>query len=255
MNSTAWRRTGNCNELHFVGGGGVGGGFTWFSRPQWHGDQRFAGWADVLYDDGHSGARPGLSEPTVQLPDDVSLLRSIADGDSDALRQLYERHNGMLFSLSLKTLGERADAEDVLQDTFIQVWKTAGSFDERRGKPLGWLIMLTRSRAIDRLRTRQTRARISETVAQKDPDAPALPAQQLAASETHVVVRRALETLPTDQRSPIELAYFGGLTQTEIAQRLGEPLGTIKTRMRTGMIRLREQLAGSAGAAQEGLRP
>ncbi len=193
------------------------------------------------------GAPLPSTEPKQDSTNDAALLRAVAARDRVAFQQLYERHSGMLFSLALKILGDRADAEDVLQDTFIQTWKAAGSFDEGRGKPLGWLIMLTRSRAIDRLRARQTRARLSETVAQEDPEAPALPAQQVAASESHAVVRRALDTLPAEQRSPIELAYFAGLTQSEIAGRLGQPLGTIKTRMRTGMMKLREQLAAAGG--------
>jgi RNA polymerase sigma-70 factor, ECF subfamily len=97
--------------------------------------------------------------------DDRALLRAVAAGDKEALRQLYARHNAVLFALALKVLSDRAEAEDVLQEAFVQIWKTAGSFDEGRGKPLGWLIMLTRSRAIDRLRSRKTRTRVTESMA------------------------------------------------------------------------------------------
>ena len=154
----------------------------------------------------------------------------------------------MLFALALKILSDRADAEDVLQEAFVQIWKTAGSFDEGRGKPMGWLIVLTRSRAIDRLRSRKTRARFAESVAKDGSQtAPAAtPADEALASETQRAVRNALSALPTDQRVPIEMAYFGGLTQFEIAQQLSKPLGTVKTRMRTGMMRLREQLGSAA---------
>lgn len=173
----------------------------------------------------------------------MSLLRDVANGDRAAFQSLYERHATVLFSLALKILGTRVDAEDVLQETFLQVWSTADSYDGRRAKPLGWLIMLTRSRAIDRLRSRSTRVRITESVAQESPVLTALPAQALATSETATLVREALRSLPSEQRIPLELAYFGGQTQTQIAKQLRQPLGTVKTRMRTGMLRLREQLS------------
>lgn len=189
------------------------------------------------------GARQALSEPTTQLPDERVLLRAVAAQDAEAFRQLYERHRGLLFALALKILGNRTDAEDVLQETFVQVWKTAKNFDERRANAQGWLIMLTRSRAIDRLRARATRARITGTLDDPVSD-PSPVAEQVAAGETRQVIRQALVALPAEQRGPIELAYFNGLTQTEIAAHLGEPLGTIKTRIRTGMLRLREQLGG-----------
>lgn len=176
-------------------------------------------------------------------PDDTALLRAVASRDKDAFRQLYERHAGTLFALALKILGNRTDAEDVLQEIFVQVWHAANAFDEQRGKPLGWLIMLARSRAIDRLRSRQTRARAVESAAQEKPDwSPQQPAQEAVVSETHRLVRDAIHALPEEQRSLIELAYFGGLTQSEIARRVGQPLGTVKTRIRAGMIRLRELL-------------
>jgi RNA polymerase sigma-70 factor (ECF subfamily) len=185
--------------------------------------------------------------------DDRALLRSVAARDKDALHQLYARHSAMLFALALKVLSDRTEAEDVLQETFVQIWKTAGSFDEGRGKPMGWFIVLTRSRAIDRLRSRRTRARFAESVAKDgSPAAPAAtPAGEALASEAQRAVRGALNALPTEQRVPIEMAYFGGLTQFEIAQQLSQPLGTVKTRMRTGMIRLREQLGGAAAGRRE----
>jgi RNA polymerase sigma-70 factor, ECF subfamily len=188
----------------------------------------------------------GRSRLRVEPDSDSILLRSVAEGDATTFQQLYERHSSMLFGLALNILGNRADAEDVLQETFVQVWKTANSFDPARGKPIGWLILLTRSRAIDRLRSRQTRARIAETVAQEpaDDDPPA--SQYAIASETRTRVRHALQSLDGEQRRLIELAYFGGLTQSEIAAELGQPLGTVKTRVRAGMIRLRELLESQA---------
>lgn len=186
--------------------------------------------------------------------DDRALLRAVAAGDKEALQQLYTRHSAVLFALSLRVLSDRTEAEDVLQEAFVQIWKTAGSFDEGRGKPLGWLIMLTRSRAIDRLRSRKTRARVTDSVAR---DASQIaesttPADEALASESQRKVREALKSLPSDQRVPIELAYFGGLTQFEIAQQLSQPLGTVKTRMRNGMMRLREQLGSTDGKGAHG---
>ena len=188
----------------------------------------------------------GVKTPSTGGADDRVLLRAVAAGDKEALRQLYDRHSAMLFALSLKILTDRTEAEDVLQEAFVQVWKTAGSFDEGRGKPLGWLIMLTRSRAIDRLRSRKTRSRITDSMANDASRGaePKTPSDDAQASEAQRAVREALKVLPSDQRIPIEMAYFGGLTQFEIAQQLGQPLGTVKTRMRNGMIRLREQLGG-----------
>lgn len=184
--------------------------------------------------------------------DDRALLRAVSAGDKEALRELYARHSAVLFALALRVLSDRAEAEDVLQEAFVQIWKTAGSFDEGRGKPLGWLIMLTRSRAIDRLRSRKTRARVTESVA-KDTSQTAeatTPVDEALASEAQRTVRHALKSLPSEQRVPIEMAYFGGLTQFEIAQQLSQPLGTVKTRMRNGMMRLREQLGGAAGKGE-----
>jgi len=193
-----------------------------------------------------------VSSVSTDAADDRALLRGVAAGDKEALGQLYARHSAVLFALALKVLSDRAEAEDVLQEAFVQVWKTAGSFDEGRGKPIGWLIMLTRSRAIDRLRSRKTRARVAESMARDVVQAAEArsPADEASASEAQQAIRAGLKSLPPEQRAAIELAYFGGLTQFEIAQQLGQPLGTVKTRIRNGMMRLRE-LLGSAGRGDE----
>lgn len=199
--------------------------------------------------DGQSGGNVSSTE----IRDDGALLRAVATRDKDAFQQLYARHSPLLFSLAVKILSDRTEAEGVLQETFVQVWKTAVSFDDQRGKPLGWFIMLTRSRAIDRLRSRKTRARLAESVGKEETQitTSTTPAADAVASEAQRTVRDALGKLPDDQRVPIEMAYFGGLTQFEIAQKISQPLGTVKTRIRTGMIRLREQL-GSVTAGKEG---
>ena len=202
--------------------------------------------------DGQSGANVS----SVESRDDGALLRAVAARDKEAFQQLYARHGPLLFALAVKILNDRTEAEDVLQETFVQVWKTAVSFDDQRGKPLGWFIMLTRSRAIYRLRSRKTRARLAESAGKDESllTTATTPAEDAVASEAQRTVRDAMAKLPEEQRVPIEMAYFGGLTQFEIAQRLGQPLGTVKTRIRTGMIQLREQL-GSVTAGREGRTP
>ena len=169
-----------------------------------------------------------VSTLSTEGADDRALLRAVAARDKDALQRLYTRHSAVLFALAFKVLSDRAEAEDVLQEAFVQVWKTASSFDEGRGKPIGWLIMLTRSRAIDRLRSRKTRSRVAESMAHEAPIATETPtpSDEAAATERQQTVRDALKTLPVEQRTPIEMAYFGGLTQFEIAQQLSQPLGT-----------------------------
>jgi len=197
--------------------------------------------------------RERVSSVSTDAADDRVLLRGVAAGDMEALRQLYARHSAVLFALALKVLSDRAEAEDVLQEAFVQVWKTAGSFDEERGKPIGWLIMLTRSRAIDQLRSRKARTRVTESMARdlvKTAEA-RTPADEASASEAQRAIRARLKSLPAEQRLAIEMAYFGGLTQFEIAQQLGQPLGTVKTRIRNGMMRLRELLDGASGGEEK----
>ena len=165
-----------------------------------------------------------------------------------ALGDLYDRHARLLFSLALRIVRERSDAEDVLQETFAQVWRQAGRFEAARGTVVGWLVTVARSRALDRLRQRRTRRegaagfdRVADSVA--DPSH-ALDLQLVTAEQADRV-RKALAALPDDLRIPLELAYDEGLSQSEIAERLRTPLGTIKTRMRQTLIRLREALAGA----------
>ena len=175
---------------------------------------------------------------------DVELLKAIAARDEAALAQLYDRYRTILFGLLMRILNNREEAEDVLQETFIQVWRKAADFDETRGRPFTWLVTLARSRAIDRLRTLASRERVAEARAREVSEEISDAATDALKSEQRGLVSDALAKLPDEQKRPIMLAYFDGLTQSEIATRLGAPLGTVKTRMRTGMIRLRELLAG-----------
>ena len=177
---------------------------------------------------------------------DVELLRLIAGGDEDALAALYDRYRLILFGLILRILHSQPEAEDVLQEVFLQVWRKASDFDEARGRPFTWLVTLARSRAIDRLRSSSARDRTVTEAARAVTESISDAADDALKSEQGAIVQRALAELPEDQRRALVLAYFEGLTQSEIAARLQTPLGTIKTRMRSGMMRLRELLAGRA---------
>jgi RNA polymerase sigma-70 factor (ECF subfamily) len=173
---------------------------------------------------------------------DVELLRSVARGDEAALASLYDHYRLILFGLLLRILHSRAEAEDCLQEVFIQVWRQASDFDEARGRPFTWLVTMARSRAIDRLRALGSRDRTAQDAARGVVEETSDAVTDAIRSEQAAVVRDALEALPPEQRRVLELAYFDGLTQSEIAARLSQPLGTIKTRTRSGMIKLRELL-------------
>jgi RNA polymerase sigma-70 factor (ECF subfamily) len=173
---------------------------------------------------------------------DSEILRAIAGGDEQALSALYDRYRLILFGLILRILHSQPEAEDVLQEVFLQVWRKASDFDEARGRPFTWLVTLARSRAIDRLRSLGSRERTAIEAARGVTDNISDAADDAVKAEQGETVRRALAELPEEQRRTLVLAYFEGLTQSEIAARLNSPLGTVKTRMRSGMIKLRELL-------------
>jgi RNA polymerase sigma-70 factor (ECF subfamily) len=183
-------------------------------------------------------------QPKRAQEDDVALLKAIAARDEAALAELYDRYRAILFGLLMRILNNREEAEDVLQEVFLQVWRKASDFDENRGRPFTWLVTLARSRGIDRLRTLAARERVAETSAREVSEEISDAATDAFKSEQRGLVTKALSQLPDEQKRPLMLAYFDGLTQSEIATRLGAPLGTVKTRMRTGLINLRELLAG-----------
>jgi RNA polymerase sigma-70 factor (ECF subfamily) len=143
----------------------------------------------------------------------------------------------------MRILGNREEAEDVLQEVFLQVWRKADDFDETRGRPFTWLVTLGRSRGIDRLRSLASRERVAEAGAREASEEVSDAASDAFLSEQRGLVNNALAQLPDEQKGPLMLAYFDGLTQSEIATRLGAPLGTVKTRMRTGLTKLREMLS------------
>jgi len=183
-------------------------------------------------------------QPEPAQENDVALLNAVAAADEVALAQLYDRYRAILFGLLMRILNNREEAEDVLQEVFLQVWRKAADFDESRGRPFTWLVTLARSRGIDRLRALAARDRVAEAGAREPSEEISDAVTDAFKSEQRGLVSDALAKLPDEQKRPIMLAYFEGLTQSEIAKSLGAPLGTVKTRMRTGMIRLRELLAG-----------
>ena len=180
---------------------------------------------------------------------DGELVARAAAGDERAIGQLYDRYGAVLFAVAYRIAGQRADAEEVVLEAFAQAWREAPRFEAGRGSVAGWLTTIARSRALDLVRARSRRDRLTATAAADRPGtSPAMgdfrpdPAGALDNDERRRQVRQALETLSAPQREAIELAYFEGLSQSEIAERLQEPLGTVKTRVRLGMQKLRECL-------------
>jgi RNA polymerase sigma-70 factor, ECF subfamily len=168
------------------------------------------------------------------------LLQQMASGDREAFKRFYDRYASLAFTFALRLLGSQSDAEDLTQEVFLQVWRQAQSYSPERGSPEAWLITMTRSRALDKLRA--TRRRATSPLASDEPthsERGTSVASPTQTSEAKLTVQGVLVKLPEMQRIVLELAYFAGLTQSEIAERLGEPLGTVKTRMRAGLERLR----------------
>lgn len=173
--------------------------------------------------------------------EDQLVAQRLADGDDSALAELYDRHGRTAFSLAYRIVGDAETAEEVVQEVFLAVWRRAGSYRPERGSVRAWLLTAVRNRGIDVLRARQSRPRT--TVIDDLPlAAPDDPAQLALSRATADSVRAAVAKLPKDQRTAVELAYFAGLSYPEIAARLGVPLGTIKSRLRLALERLRGQL-------------
>lgn len=183
-------------------------------------------------------------QPLNGLLPDADLFQQTAAGDQHSLAELHRRYCGVLHSTAFRVLNNSREAEDVVQEAFVQIWEKASSYDARRGKPLTWAMTLTRNKAIDRLRRLQRRHRLQEEIERESGIWPRFSEidsfDELASHETAAIVRHAVIQLSDDQRNAIELAYFSGLTQQEIAQQLRQPLGTIKARIRRGMKKLRK---------------
>ena len=182
--------------------------------------------------------------------DDAEMMEALARGDVAALESLYDRYSALVFSVSLRVLHDVHLAEDVTQEVFLRLWRQPASFDPARGRFISWLMSVTRNRALDELRRISRRGRSEEPEDEEHPvsDVPTTdrmddPSLGVELAEQREVVRAAMTRLPPEQRRAIELAYFSGLTQVEIADVTGDPLGTVKTRIRLGMRKLREALA------------
>jgi RNA polymerase sigma-70 factor (ECF subfamily) len=177
-----------------------------------------------------------------------AILPAIAAGDAVAVAELYDRHGSTLYGLLLKILGDRSDAQEVLQETFVTAWRRAGDYDPGRGSEIAWLVSIGRNRAIDRLRSRNLRAVREDEAGREIPIAgPSVVSsgdaeRQAILGQLRTRMRSALTELPEAQQTVLELAYFQGMSQSEIAEKLGEPLGTIKTRTQLAMKKLREKL-------------
>lgn len=178
---------------------------------------------------------------------DLRLIRRIAGKDSAALSEFYDRHSRYLYTIIYYMVKDEAEAEDLLQEVFLLIWEKAGSYDESLGNPLAWVTRITRNKAIDRLRSKGFRKRASETDIERFFDLSEEsdtndPEKNSSRSQESSEIRKALQSLSDNQRDLIEYAYFGGFSQSELAKHFNIPLGTVKTRMRSAMMALREKL-------------
>lgn len=183
-------------------------------------------------------------EANRQLNPDAALVARIAVGDAAALGELHDRHAGILLALVRRILGDRGEAEEIVQEVFLQVWHQAARYDLRRSAVSTWLVLIARSRAIDRLRTRKVASRTLDAFQVEKKDAHTSPdeGRSVHLAQQRHRVREVLDALPQEQREVLELAFFADLTQSEIAERTGTPLGTVKTRTLLAMKKLRQAL-------------
>ena len=185
-----------------------------------------------------------VETPKRSIPDDSELLARIADRDTGSLEQLYDRYSGLLNALARRVLHDPSDAEEILQEVFLQVWNQAGRYDRSRSSVSTWLVLITRSRAIDRLRSRQVKDRALSALKQEKPSLHTSPegGSNVLLSQRRSRLQSELTELPIEQREVLELAFFRGMTQSEISSSTGIPLGTVKTRTLLAMKKLRNAL-------------
>ena len=185
--------------------------------------------------------------PNADEPDDADLVRRIALRDPAAFTLMYDRHSTLLYSVALKVLADPDEASDVLQHVFLTLHEKAARYDSALGRPAAWLATMARNRSIDRLRSLKRERNYAERIRlEADPAelSSSVTAAPAAYSDEVEMLHSAVAQLPPDQRQALELAYFGGLTQQEISEKLAQPLGTIKARIRRGLLKLRESLDG-----------
>jgi len=171
---------------------------------------------------------------------DLALVMAVKSGDQAAMGSLYDRYSSVVYAVALRVLGDTGAADDILQEVFMQLWRNPGAFDSSRGNLGPWLAVIARNRAIDSLRKRRPETDFEDVVVSVTPDM----AADAEKSRVLAKVRDALGEMPASQRKALEMAYFEGLTHSEIAAKTGEPLGTIKTRIRAGLLALRKCIGG-----------
>jgi RNA polymerase sigma-70 factor, ECF subfamily len=189
----------------------------------------------------------GMTSPAQESENqfDAGLIHRIAEGDDSAFDALYKRFSGPLYGMAYRMMNDAKEAEDVLQEGFTYIWRKAATFDPNRSSPFAWAVMITRNKAIDRLRVRQRIEKLRERVTTEESfhqDKDEASANEPTLRERGTLVRSALREIPEEQRQALELAFFSGLTHEQIAERLDTPLGTIKARIRRGLLRLRDSL-------------
>ena len=205
--------------------------------------------APVDLEDGTPSARLPAATPELEpgAPSDLDLMRRIQMEEPDALALLYDRYNGILKALILRVIHNEAEADDLLQEIFMEIWNQARNFSAQKGKPLGWMVTLARRRAIDGLRKKQAYSRAGErlqTETEQQPDAWVHneTEQEISFADTRKLVRNVITTLPPAQQQAIELAFFRGMSQREIAAKTNTPLGTVKTRLELGLKKIYDGL-------------
>ena len=185
--------------------------------------------------------------PEPGAPSDVDLMLGIQSGDADALSQLYDRYNGIVKALILRIIRNDTEADDLLQEVFMEIWNQAKNFSAKKGKPLGWMVTLTRRRAIDALRKKQAYNRAEQRLQAEPEQQPLAWVQnttemEIRAGDTRLLMAKVINSLPEAQQQVIELAFFHGMSQREIASHTNIPLGTVKTRLELGLKKIYDGL-------------
>ena len=194
-----------------------------------------------------TGVRAQVPPLQAGAPSDFQLMEGIQAENPDALSQLYDRYNGILKALILRVIHNEAEAEDLLQEIFMEIWCQAKNFSAQKGKPLGWMVTLARRRAIDGLRKKQAYARAEERLQQETEQQPDAwvhnsTEEEIEFGDTRVLIQRVIRTLPVAQQQAIDLAFFRGMSQREIAANTNTPLGTVKTRLELGLKKIYDGL-------------